>query len=77
MDFAEQKTEGARDMYCNLELTSTKESCTHSPSVAYGASFLPEEALDTTVFSLFFICIMLIGIASLEPRDYRVVFVIQ
>ena len=50
VDFAKQKTEGARDKHCDLELTGNKESYTHSPSVAFGASSLPEGALGTNAF---------------------------
>ena len=35
VDFAEQKTEGARDIHRNPELTDSKESYTHSPSVSF------------------------------------------
>ena len=38
---------------------------------------LPEGAFGTTTFGADFIHIMFIGIAYIEPRDYRVVFLIQ
>ena len=65
-------------MYCSLELTITKENCTRSPSVAFGASSLPEGAFVTRAFYADFLFTFLSSaIASFEPRDYRVVFVIQ
>ena len=36
--------EGACESSLRLTLTATERSCTHSPSVAYGASSLPEGA---------------------------------
>ena len=51
-------------MHCNLELTNTKESSSRSPSVAYGASSLPEGAFGTTPSCA---CFMFVICSSAEP----------
>ena len=75
MDFAQQKTEGAFAMF---------PSVLQFVVLCYGIllhrlrrSPLPEGAFGTTTFGADFIHIMFIGIAYIEPRDYRVVFLIQ
>ena len=50
---------------------------THAPPPVYDGSPLSEGALDTKRYPLSFICFLLIGKASFEPRDYRVVFGLQ
>ena len=56
-------------MHGNLELTNTKESFTRSPSVAYGASSLPEGAFNTRISSLSLYLLSVKGKAFMEPRD--------
>ena len=56
-------------MHGNLELTNTKESFTHSPSVAYGASSLPEGAFDTRTFCAYFLFVFSLSAEPLLNPD--------
>ena len=56
---------------------SSSFTFSRSPSVTYGDSSLPEGAFDTNTSCENFIYFLIIGVAFLEPRDYRVVFVLQ
>ena len=78
VDFAKQKTEGACESSLFLELTAAPQNYTHSPSVAFGASSLPDGAFGTkTFYADFLFAFLLSSIAYFEPRDYCVVFFIQ